>query len=519
MRGGMERPDGGDIRLRCPLFLFDRETAVELENLLRDLRGGGYTPLSLRELFRCRRGLRAWPPRPCAILLREVPFAVLQDLLPLLDRWETPVGVFCRAPYSTRESEALRASRWMRFYGEADAGDDFASLLPDGREQHIAAFCEVMDARTAGFLREKCIWMAVTATLPAGGVPGGVDLLYALSVHRGNRLPELLARWYQALTEKEREIGVRLEEPGSPAGLGASFRRISLPLAAYPPATALPVAAYLSILGNTPEVQAVIDWNPVFDPCDGSYCLCPSGEALTERPLAEAAPEALLHTLEEGSYPLLRSRAFPSRGLLLFGYDGERDVFLGMGAQPSGEYERVDFRSNTLGTDDEDRSATRLTPNRSKLSLPRSAAKAWADAVTGDPPAGDDLLHEWHASVAFVNRVCGGGEVSAASLRAFLEERLFNASRLRYLCERENLYTEPTDRYFALLETEGKPALQALREQAAAGENILPGLGPLFRRMLNTEEICRRKLSEGLDRMQELRTFQAEKTAKGKKMF
>lgn len=519
MRGGMERPDGGDIRLRCPLFLFDRETAGELENLLRDLRGGGYTPLSLRELFRCRRGLRAWPPRPCAILLREVPFAVLQDLLPLLDRWETPVGVFCRAPYGIRESEALCASRWMRFYGEADAGDDLASLLPDGRDLHIAAFCEGMDARTAEFLREKCIWMAVTAALPAGGVPGGVDLLYALSVRRGNRLPELLARWYQALTEKEREVGVRLEEPGSPAG-----RRISLPLAAYPPATALPVAAYLSILGNTPEVQAVIDWNPVFDPCDGSYCLCPSGEALAEQPLTEAAPEELLQTLEVGSYLLLRSRAFPLGGLLLFGYDGERDVFLGMAAQPSGEYERADFRPNTLGTDYEDRSVIRLTPNRSRLSLPRSAAKAWADAVTEDPPAGDGLLHGWRASVAFVNRVCGGGEVSAASLRAFLEERLFNASRLRYLCERENLYAEPTERYLSLLETEGKPALQALQGRAAAhcwkqGETALPGLGVLFRRMLNTEETCRRKLSEGLDRMQALRAFQAEKTAKGKKMF
>ena len=511
MRSGMGAPTEGDVRLRCPLFLFERETAGELEVLLRDLRGSGYTPLSLRELFRCRRGLRAWPPRPCAILLREVPFAVLRDLLPLLDQWEMPVGLFCRMPYGERENEELRASRWMRFYGEADAGDDLASLLPDGRELHIAAFCEEMDARTAGFFREKCIWMAVTATLPAGGVPGGVDLLYALTVHRGNRLPELLARWHRALTEREREAGMRSKKPGPHAGSESNSRKISLPLAAFPPATDLSVAAYLSILGNTPEVQAVIDWNPVFDPCDGSYRLCPSGEALAERPLTEATPGAFLHALEEGSYLLLRFRAFPSGGLLLFGYDGERDVFLGMTAQASGAYERADFRPNTLENDCGERSVTCLTPHRSRLALPQSAAKAWADAAAEILPARDGLLHGWSASVAFANRVCGCGDASSASLRAFLEERLFNASRLRYLCERENLYREPTDRYLALLEAEGKPVLQTLQGLAAAEGNVLPGLGTLFRRMLNTEETCRRKLSEGLEHMQALRGFQAEK--------
>lgn len=507
MSCGMEAPIEGDIRLRCPLFLFSEETAGELEDLFRELQGGGYTPLSLRELFRCRRGLRSWPSRPCAILLREVSFAVLRGLLPLLERWETPVSLFCRAPYGEEEQVVLRTSQWLHLYGEA--GNDFASLLGGG-EQHIAAFCERIDARTVAFLREKSIWMAVTASLPAEGVPGGIDLLYALPVEQGKRLPELLARWHQALTGQEQEIGMRLEEPDSHAG------STILPLAAHPPATDLPIAAYLSILGDTPEVRAVIDWDPVFDPSDGSYRLCPSCEALSERPLAEAAPDAFLRALGEGSYLLLHSRAFLSGGLLLFGYDGEREVFLGMAANPFGGYERADVRPHTLEAGWE---AVCLTPDRSRLSLPWEKAKAWADAVTEVLPAGYAPLHGWSASVAFVNRFCGGRDVSAVSLRAFLEERLFNASRLRYLCERENLYAEPAERYLTLLETEGKPVLRALQGQATAEETALPGLGNLFRRMLNAEETCRRKLSEGLTHMKELRAFQAEKTAKRKKMF
>lgn len=515
MRSGMGSPTEGDVRLRCPLFLFDRETVGELEVLLRDLRGGGYTPLSLRELFRCRRGLRPWPPRPCAVLLREVPFEALSDVLPLAERWETPVGLFCLTPYGEREKESLRASRWLQFYGDADATGDLASLLPDGKDLHIAAFCEVADARAEGFLREKRIWMAVTPTGRIGALSGGVDLLYALPVERGNRLPELLARWHRAFTEEEPEVGVRLEEPMPQAGSNSGRILLSLPLAMHLPATDLPVAAYLGILGDSPELLAATDWNPVFDPSDGSYRLCPSGEALAERHLEEPTPAALLRALEEGSYLLLCRRTSPADGLLLFGYDGGRDVFSGMTTQPGGGYERADFRPATLETYCASCRVTCLTPDRSKLSLPRLETMIRVDAEY--LPAEDGVLHGWSASVAFANRVSGGGTVSAASLRAFLEERLFNASRFRYLCERENLYGEGADRYLALLETEGKPVLQALQEQD--GEPALPGIGPLLLRLLNAEEGCRHRLSEGLERMQALRDFRAEKTAKKNKMF
>lgn len=512
----MEHPLDGDVRLRCPLFLFSGETVGELEALLRDLRGGGYTPLSLRELFRCRRGLRSWPPRPCAVLLREVPFAMLQGVLPLLERWETPVSLFCRAPYGETEAEALRTSRWMHFYGEADGMEDPASLLPDGRDAHIAAFCEMPDTRTVAFLREKRIWMAVTARVPIGNAPGGVDLLYALPVRRGNRLPELLAFWHRSLTMQT----MHPEEPQEQPFFGCRPRSASilLPLAAHVPTTELPLAAYLSILGDTPfrmeQVLASTDWNPVFDPSDSSYRLCPSWDALAEEPLTEVTAEGLLRSLQEGSYPFLRPQASLPGGLLLFGYDGERDLFLGMTASECCEYGRANFRPHTLEEHCRTGAVMRLTPVFSKLSVSSGEAKDWADEVREDFPAEEVVRCGWGASVAFANRVSGGASVSAASLRAFLEERMFSAFRLRYFCERENLYTEPSDKYRALLEKEGRPLLQTLQGREAPEKGTLPQTGSLLQRMLNAEELCRRAFSEGLEHMQALRTFQKEKRTK-----
>lgn len=489
MRSGTEHPAGGEGLLGCPLFLFDRETVGELEPMLRDLRGGGYTPLSLRELFRCRRGLRPWPARPCALLLREVPLAEVQGLLPLLMRWETPVSLFSRAPYES-------ASEWLQCYGEASA-----HVLPEGKDFHIAAFCERLDAQTLGFLREKRIWMAVTTAEDlAEPLPGGVDLLYALPVQRENRLPELLARWHRALTAEQvpQALGMRLEEPRA--------RSVFLPLEPHPPVTGLPLAAYLSILGDTPEhlsqVIATTDWNPVFDPSDGSYRLCPAWEALSEEPLQAATAEELLGSLEEGSYLL-----FPSVGLLVFGYDGERDAFLGMTASLSGGYERADFRPQTLEVYCAEGKLTRLTPHRELLPVPR----AEAEEAQEDLPGNGGVLHGWSASVAFANWVDRSGRVPAASLRAFLEERMLHAMRLRNLCRQENLYMEPADKYLALLEKEGSSVLRGLQGQ----ETDAPlGSGTLLHRLLSAEGICRRACAEGLVRMQALRAFQAEKNSK-----
>lgn len=490
MRSGMERPIGEDVRLRCPLFLFSEETAEDLEALLRDLRGGSYTPLSLRELFRCRRGLRPWPSRPCAILLRDVSFATLRRLLPLLAQWETPVSLFCGTPFG--EAEEFRSSRWLQFYGDASADAD----------RHIAAFCETLDARTVGSLRENRIWMAVTPTGTVGSVPGGIDLLYALPVRPGNRLPELFARWNRSLTAEPevQEMGLRLEEP----------RSLLLPIGTHPPVEDPHAAVYLSILGDTPErmeqAMADPDWGSVFDPTDGSYRLCPPRKALARQPLPEATPEALLRALEGGSYPFL-----PARGLLLFGYDGEREVFPGMLASEDGGYERTDLRSCTPEIYRKEGWIC-LTPDRSVRFVTPDGVKAWAEEVREERSAAGDLLCGWDASVAFVNRVSAGMPVSAASLRAFLEERMLSAFRLRYICQQENLYTEPADRYSALLEQEGRPVLRALR--GPEGAEDLPEPGTLLQRFLNAEGLCRRDLSEAIDRMRALQAFRAGKNCK-----
>lgn len=485
MRYGMDPPMKGDVRLRCPLFLFDRETAREMETLLeallRDLRGGGYVPLSLRELFRCRRGLRPWPPRPCVILFRDLPYAALQRVLPLLERWEAPAGLFCSSPYGAEETEALRSSRWLQIYGDAHGAD---IMPPELRGSHIAVFCERIDPCAEAFLREKRIWMAVTptenASLHTGRVPGGVDLLYALPVRGGNRLPELLARWHRALTAQEgaQEIGVRLEEPRSRSVT------VILPVSDRVPVADLPLAAYLSVLGDDPDA----DWETAYDPSDGSYRLYPSRKALEEQPMAEAAPEAFLRALEEGSYLLLRPRDGSDGGALLFGYDGEREVFLGKIARPDG-FERADLRFSAPEIPWNAFTAVRLTPRPLEGSL--SPGEAGGGAV------------------AFANRVSCGVSVPAESLRAFLAERMLCASRFLALCGRENLYAESAERYLALLEREGRPLLSALQRK-----DVPAGLGVLLQRLLNAERSCRQELAEGLERMQALRAFRREKPAK-----
>ena len=485
MRYGMDPLMKGDVRLRCPLFLFDRETAREMENLLeallRDLRGGGYVPLSLRELFRCRRGLRPWPPRPCAILFRDLPFAALQRVLSLLERWETPAGLFCSAPYGAEETEALRSSRWLQVYGDAHGAD----AMPVLRGSHIAAFCERIDPCSEAFLREKRIWMAVTpaenASLHTGRVPGGVDLLYALPVRGGNRLPELLARWHRALTAQERtqESGVRLEEP-KPRSV-----TVILPIFDRVPVADLPLAAYLSVLGDAPGV----DWETAYDPSDGSYRLYPSRKALEEQPMAEATPEAFLRALEEGSYLLLRPRDVSAGGSLLFGYDGEREVFLGKIARPDG-FERADLRFSAPEIPWNAFTAVRLTPRLPEGSLSPGEAGG-------------------RAAVAFANRVSCGVSVPAESLRAFLVERMLCASRFLALCGQENLYAEPAERYLALLEREGKFLLSALQ-----GQDVPAGLGALLQRLLNAERSCRQGLAEELEHMQALRAFRRERREK-----
>ncbi|MCH5183217.1 MAG: hypothetical protein J1E00_03495 [Oscillospiraceae bacterium] len=500
MRGGMESPVKRDVRLRCPLFLFDRETAGELEPLLeallRDLRGSGYVPLSLRELFRCRRGLRPWPPRPCVILFRDLPFAALQRVLSLLERWETPAGLFCSAPYGVEETEALCSSRWLQVYGDAHGAD---AMPPELRGFHVAAFCERIDPCAEAFLREKRIWMAVTpaenASPRTGRVPGGVDLLYALSVRRGNRLPELLARWHQALTAREEtpEIGMRLEE-SKPRSV-----TVILPISDRVSVADLPLAAYLSVLGDAPDV----DWETAYDPSDGSYRLFPSLKALEEQPMAEAVPEAFLRALEEGSYLLLRPRDGSAGGLLLFGYDGEREVFLGKIAR-FGRLERADLRFSAPEIPWGAFTAVRLTPRRTK----DPASRGEAMLRTQDTRQGEGT------AVAFANRVFGGVSVSAESLRAFLAERMLCASRFLALCGRENLYAEPAERYLALLEREGSPLLLALQGKETPAEDDLSWLGVLLQRLLNAERGCRQGLAEELERMRALRAFQREKPAK-----
>lgn len=492
----------GNTAFRCPLFLLSEETVGELEPLLRDLRGSGYIPLSLRDLFRCRRGLRRWPSRPCGILLRGVTFSSLRAVLHSLDRWETPVSLFGLPACGAQEAEELRSCRWLSFYGDAEAS---APLLPpEGMGGHIAAFCEAFDGRTIEFLRVNRIWMAVTGIEAAAAAPDGIDVLPALPVEKGNRLPELLARWHRACTLQRTPIPLSFSEPI------ARSRTVFLPLAQDVPLSDPPLAARLGILGATPDgmERALLhtDWNPVFDPAGGAYRLCPAWRGLAEETLKNGlSAEEIGRLLEEGSYLLIRYPAEAAGGtLLVYGYDGEEVLFWGMTALRPGVCGRLALSPRQLETFCTAGSLTRLTPSG-------------AEAERTENPTPVEGCHGWEASVAFANWTVSRGEtapISASSLRTFLEERQICALRLRRLCAQEGLYAEVLDGYEETLKTEGRDALRKLQGKELADGVLALQIGELLERLLNAEALCRRTLETGMAQLESLRTFQKEKRAR-----
>lgn len=527
----IENSTGSAVLTRCPLFLLSGDTVGELERLLQDLRGSRYTLLSLRDLFRCRHGMLRWPTRPCCVLLHGVSFPALREVLPFLAQMDMPVNLFCRVPYAPAEAEELRGCRCLHFCAEAEALEDGDSLLlPDEKDLHIAALCDTYDARTADTLRKARVWMALTVHggSDAHSAPDGVPLLPVLCVQREERLPSLLARAHT----------MQLKRSSSPR---SSPLTEQLPLALRTPFTALPLAARVSVLGADParmeRILAETDWNPAFNPSDGEYRLLPVWQELLEERLApeDLSPEGFRRLLREGNYLFLQTCRFPfprsrgkqlsgkqSGGLLLFGYDSERDVFLGMTALQAGTYERANFRSQTLRfyCADAGCKAFRWTVLERETTCSLDSVCEWA-GMRSEPPDAEGVYHGWGASVAFANAVASEENaqdslpVSVSSLCTFLEERMQNACRLRYFSRKEGLDTEAPDRYGALLDTEAKAVLQMLRSKLHSSEE-LDGisrlrLGTLFRRLLNEEELCRRAFPEDVERMRSLKAFLLEK--------
>lgn len=486
--------------LRCPLFLLDGDTVGELETLLTDLRGGGYALLSLREVFRCRRGLLAWPARPCAVLLRDVPFDALLSVLPVLQRLETTVSLFCRVPYASEEAKLLRECEWLQFFAEAGASAaDPTALLPNGENARIAAFCESADADAAAFFRKSRIWMAVTIDRDLRALSGVEDVLPAIPVERGMRLPELLAHHQAALAPRRSDpaLSIRL-----PLNGGAMFSE---------PAFAVP----LRILGERPEVLASVDWTPVFDASEGTYRLQMSWKGLSSERISpeEMSPEDFRRLLREGSYVFLQMRMFPA-GLLLFGLDGERDVFLAMTSLSPDTYDRTNLQTRTLEGYCADPSciAMRLTPVVADDATP--SAREAVRLLTADPlfVPQDGVYRGREASVAFANRALSpDATVFGSDLRLFIEERMLIAYRLRFFCVREDLYLPVLDGYQALLETEGAEVLRTLRGQTVQEAASLLRIGHLLQKLLNVETLCTNAFLEELDRAERRRAFQKEK--------
>lgn len=500
MDGTSEYSAGSVSLLRCPLFLLEEDTVGELETLLTDLRGGGYTLLSMRELFRCRRGLLGWPVHPCAVLLRNVPFAALLPILPVLRRLKVTVGVFCRTPYAPQEAEALRGCEWLQFFAEAGASDaDPIALLPNGENARIAAFCERADTSAAAFFRKTRIWMAVTTDRDFCALPGVEDILPVIPVKRGMRLPELMAYHQTALFPRRPDPAVS----------------IRLPLNERPMLSEPSLAVPLCILGDRPEVPATVDWTPVFNASEGTYHLDSAWKRLASEqiPQKETTPEGFRRLLGEGRYVFLQTQMLPA-GLLLFGCDGERDVFLAMMPLRPGTYDRTNFQTHRLERYCADPScvATCLTPvavDDAVLSAREAVRFLTADSL---PAPEDGVYRGREASVAFANRtLTPDASVSASDLRLFIEERMLVAYRLRFFSMREDLYLPTLDGYQALLESEGAEVLQGLRGRTAPEASSLLRIGSLMQKLLNVETFCGNAFLEELDRAERRRAYQREK--------
>ncbi len=510
--------------LRCPLLLFSGETISELDLLLRMLQSGGYTPLSLHDLFLCRRGVRRWPTKPCSILLRGLSAEELRTVLPVLQTWEIPVALFLQNVLMGREIEEVMRCRFISCFAEADMlvnGTfkwDSVYVLPNTQDRHTAAFCDTVGADMLTALRRIGVRMLVTvcgAALPKS-VPPGIDVLSAVSVAKGSSLPELLAR-YQA------SLSVRMTDALS----------VFLPLAREVIFSDLELAIPLSIVGTDPKrferFLAGADWKPVFDPVEGRYWLQPSWSGVIDEQVKSVRmgedPLALIHrALKAGVYVRLRTGEFRLSGrcsyspssLLLFGYDGGYGAFSVMTALEPGSFERVDLLPETLTRLCGDSACvlTLLTVSEERIPCELSAVCKRVAAGFQSGLRSDGVCSGWQATVLFANRLetLGASEqnpLSAASVRTFLEERLLTGFRLRYFEQEADLFLAPLNRYMELLEQEVRPALLTLRgrETLITNHASFLLLCDLLRRLLSAEEACLRSLLAEADRVDAMAAF------------
>lgn len=495
---------------QCPLFSITGQTVADLDMLLKALQSGGYTPLSLRELFRCRRGVKPYPKRACGIVLHDINEAQLWAILPLLESFSYPILLFCHMFYSAKLYMKLRQCTFFSVFSDTELLAAFPLyVFPKEVDRVTAVFSDRIDAAFLEGLRKSGVRMVLTEQkITWKEVPSGIDVLPVIALKVGQTPSVLLEDAFRHTSTLPAFFYLPLETQTA-----FSDPRLAIPL---------------SILGANADdpkrIYAGIRWNAVYSAAEDRYTVTADCGGLSETPLVLTAdPLTALRThLEEGRYIRLRTGAFriPRENgtsfipgeLLLYGYDRAYGSFAAMTALSPGTFARADLLPETLLS--LCANAHLLTPNGKAQILSLSA---FCSCLQTEEPSNGDVYYGWEAAVRYANwfytRLSAKQEIfNASSVRTFFEERLLYGSLFQHYAETEDLYLEALESYREMLERDARAALRELRgKETLHAEILLFLLSDLMRKLLNAEEACRNAFFEEANRAEQRRAYLREK--------
>lgn len=478
--------------------------------LLNALQSGGYMPLSLSELFRCRRGVKPYPKRACGIVLHDINEAQLWAILPLLESFSYPILLFCHTFYSAKLYMRLRQCTFFSIFSDTELLATFPLyVFPKEVDRVTAVFSDRIDAPFLEGLRKCGVRMVLTERkITWEEVPSGIDVLPVIAWKVGQTPSVFLENAFRQTNTLPAFYHLPLETQTA-----FSDPRLAIPL---------------SILGANADdpkrIYAGIRWNAIYSAAEDLYTVTADCGGLSETPLVLTSDplNALRTHLEEGRYIRLRTGAFrishkngtpfiPGE-LLLYGYDRAYGSFAAMTALAPGTFARADIRSETLVSFCEN--AHLLTPNGNAQILSLST---FGRCLQTEEPSNGDVYYGWEAAVRyanrFYNRLSARQEIfNASSVRMFLEERLLYGSLFQYYVEKEDLYLEALESYHEMLERNARAALRELRgKETLRAEVSLFLLSDLMRKLLNTEEACRNAFFEEANRAERRWAYLREK--------
>lgn len=507
------------LSANCPILLVNEETVSVLDPLLNTLRSGGFSPLSLRELFRCRRGVSALPELACVIVLRGISEKTLRGLLPLLDSYRYPIMLFTQTFYSVKMYAELKRYPFMFLFVEARLLEETdICFFPQEIDSQTAVISDRIDMEYLAELRKQGVRMVLTEQeIKRGELPSGLDVLPLTAVSGEWSISTLRETCFQ-------------QEDASSA--------LYLPMGADPLFSDPTLAVPLSILGADVSrfcyALACSEWYSAYSDSEDRYTMHAKLFGLHEKSvtLHGESVSAFRAYLRDGWYIRLQTDAFrvpcqAAKGgwfapgsLLLYGYDDTCGTFAAMTAISPGAFDRVDLMTETLARLCESGTVTLLTPNDDVpvVDLKKLDRQMQIEEQL-EPSKTQPMFFGWKAAVRYANRFCSRlaaehAHFSADSVRTFLEERLLYGMLLRFCTERVDLYIEALDSHCEVLEKEVKLALHKLRGKETLSSDIsLLLLCNLMRKVLITEEACRLSLSEEIVRAERRAEYLREKDA------